>query len=169
MYVYAYPEMSILQAGHKCSLNLAVPLACSCRHRENHEVPSKQILSPAVCMSSRAIPFSLYSESWLALSFRKRTKVLCVCMCVCVCVRECASLFSKPLFFLSFSFFPSFFLSLNWRKSNVCCRKILVPTVSEGRGGGGLEYSKERELFLVWWQRWWPCTWARGDKVVLSQ
>ena len=109
--MYAYPEMSILQAGHKCSLNLAVPLACSCRHRENHEVPSKQILSPAVCMSSRAIPFSLYSESWLALSFRKRTKVLCVCMCVCVCVRECASLFSKPLFFLSFSFFPSFFLS----------------------------------------------------------
>lgn len=41
LYVYAYPEMSILQAGHHCSLNLAVPVACSCRHPENHEVPPK--------------------------------------------------------------------------------------------------------------------------------
>lgn len=47
LYVYVYPEMSILQAGHHCSLNLAVPVACSCRHPENHEVPSKQTLWPS--------------------------------------------------------------------------------------------------------------------------
>lgn len=45
----------------QCLLLVAVGIV------KNHEVPSKQ--SPAVCVSSRAIPSSLYSESWLTLNF----------------------------------------------------------------------------------------------------
>lgn len=70
--------MSVLQAGHHCALNVAVPVACS---RRRPETPRGDVREQATRQTHGP---TLSSESRLALVWRKRTKVGVVAVCVCV-------------------------------------------------------------------------------------